>query len=37
VLWACNKGAEQGGHSIYSGHLWVLRILDGDELTAAKG
>jgi hypothetical protein len=33
VLWARNKKAKQGGHSIYRGRLRLLRILDGDELT----
>jgi hypothetical protein len=33
VLWAHNKKAEQGGHPIYRGRLWLLRILDGDEPT----
>jgi hypothetical protein len=33
ALWARDKKAEQGGHSIYRGRLLLLQILDEDELT----
>jgi hypothetical protein len=37
VRWVHNKIAEQGGHSIYGGRLWLLRILDGMNSRQGRG
>jgi hypothetical protein len=37
VRWVRNREIEQGEHSIYRGWLWLLRILDEEELTVMKG